>query len=101
MIVATLFERLGRPAPTEKAKEKPEPAQLLLTWLQKWPKPTVRMNEILVYGPRPTMRKRETAIGPIETLVKHGWLVPIKTRRPDMLEWQIARRPIAHPTIAT
>lgn len=86
------------PAPIKKAQE-PAPAQKLLDWLQRWRKPTVRMNEFLVYGPRPTMRKRESAIGPIETLVRHGWLRPLKTRRSNMLEWQIIRQPIVHPII--
>jgi len=95
-----LFDRLAhsRSAPTEKA-QKPEPAQLLLNWLQRWHKPTVRMNEILVYGPRP-VRKRENALNSAQKLVEHGWLIPLETRRPDMLEWQIVRRPIVHPTIA-
>jgi len=99
-MAANLFERLaqGRPPSTEKA-QKSEPAQLLLNWLQRWHKPTVRMNEILVYGPRP-VRKRENALSSIQKLVEHGWLSPIPTRRPDMLEWQITRRPIVHPTIA-
>jgi len=57
------------------------------------------MNQILVYGPRP-VRKRENALNSAQKLVEHGWLVPIKTRRPDMVEWQIVRRPIVHPTIA-
>ena len=96
--MATLFERLGRPPSTEKA-QKPNPTQLLLDWLQKWPKPTVRMNEILVYGPA-AIRKKERALGSTKVLVDHGWLIPIKTRRPDMLEWQIVRQPIAHPIIA-
>jgi hypothetical protein len=86
------------PAPIKKAQE-PAPAQKLLDWLQRWRKPTVRMNEILVYGPRP-VRKRENALNSAQKLVEHGWLVPIKTRRPDMVEWQIVRRPIVHPTIA-
>jgi len=102
MQVASIFDRLAHSRPAEAATKPPhkDPAQLLLDWLQRWGKNTVRMNEILVYGPRP-MRKRESAISSAEVLVKHGWLIPLKTRRPDMLEWQIVRRPIVHPTIAT
>jgi hypothetical protein len=89
-----IFERLnkGGPAPPPEEKAKINPAQKLLTWLQRWPKPTVRMNEILVYGPRPEMRKRENAISATETLVRNGWLAPLKTRRPNMMEWQIIRK---------
>jgi hypothetical protein len=89
----TIFNRLARtrPAPPPEEKAKVDPAQKLLTWLQRRNKPTVRMNEILVYGPRPEMRKRENAISATETLVRYGWLRPLKTRRPNMLEWQIVR----------
>jgi hypothetical protein len=93
-----IYSFADEPAPIKKAQE-PAPAQKLLAWLQRWRKPTVRMNEILVYGPRP-VRKRENALNSAQKLVEHGWLVPIKTRRPDMIEWQIVRRPIVHPTIA-
>jgi hypothetical protein len=94
-----LFQRLsgGRPAPTEKA-QKPEPAQLLLTFLQRWPKPTISRRDIYIYGPN-SIRDRESAINSAEVLVKHGWLIPNKTRRHDMREWQIVRRPIIHPTV--
>ena len=93
-----IYTFADEPAPNKKAQE-PAPAQKLLDWLQRWREPTVRMNEILVYGPRP-VRKRENALNSAQKLVEHGWLVPIKTRRPDMIEWQIVRRPIVHPTIA-
>jgi|SRR5215471_11944268 len=95
-----LFDRLAhsRPSQTQKA-QKPEPAQLLLTFLQRWPKPTVSARDICIYGPN-FIRDRESAINSAETLVKHGWLIPNKTRRHDMREWQIVRRPIIHPTVA-
>ena len=97
-MATTIFDRLNRarPAPPQKVQE---PAQLLLNWLLKWRRDTVKMNEILVYGPT-VIRKKEYALNSTKVLVDHGWLIPIKTRRPDMLEWQIVRRPIAHPTIA-
>ena len=78
---------------------KDDAPQLLLNWLLKWRKPTIKMNEVLVYGPRP-VRKRENALSSTQKLVEQGWLEPLPTRRPDMLEWQIARRPIVSPTIA-
>jgi hypothetical protein len=86
--------------PKSEPKQPPSDAQRLLDWLQKWPHPTVRMNQILVYGPA-SIRKKERALEPIKVLVDRGWLTPRETRRPDMLEWQIERRPIVHPTIAT
>jgi hypothetical protein len=99
--VVGLFERLdrGRQAPTEKAQE-PSPAQKLLDWLQHWSKPTVSARDICIYGPN-AIRDRQRAIDSAEILVENGWLVPIKTRRHDMHEWQIVRKPIIHPTVAT
>ena len=94
------FSFADEPMPIKQPQPyKDDAPQLLLNWLLKWRKQTIKMNEILVYGPRPTMRKRESAIGPIETLVRHGWLRPLKTRRSNMLEWQIIRQPIVHPII--
>jgi hypothetical protein len=98
--MASLFERLdkGRPSPIKKT-QKPSPAQKLLDWLQHWTKPTVSARDICIYGPN-SIRAWESAIDSAEILVKNGWLVPIKTRRHDMHEWQVVRKPIVHPTVA-
>ena len=87
------------PEPIKEA-QKPPPAQKLLDWLQHWTKPTVSARDICIYGPN-SIRNRESAINSAEILVKNGWLVPIKTRRHDMREWQIVRKPIIQPTVAT
>jgi hypothetical protein len=95
-----LFERLdkGRPAPpTEKATK--QPAQKLLDWLQHWTKPTVSARDICIYGPN-SLRDRRSAIDAAEILVKTGWLIPNKTRRHDMHEWQIVRKALVHPVAA-
>ena len=76
------------------------PREKLLDWLQHWSKPTVSARDICIYGPN-AIRDRQRAIDSAEILVKNGWLVPIKTRRHDMHEWQIVRKPIIHPTVAT
>jgi hypothetical protein len=89
---------LAEPEPIKQPRKELDPAQQLLTWLQKWNRPTIRMNDILVYGPRPAMRKR-AAIGPVETLVRHKWLIPIPTRRSNMSEWKIVRPAIVDPVI--
>jgi hypothetical protein len=103
MAALTIFERLERgrptPTPTGPAPAKEKPAQLLLTFLQKWPKPTISRRDIYIYGPQP-LRNREGAINAAEFLVKTGWLVPHKTHRHDWRVWEIVRKPIAHPTIA-
>jgi len=100
MAAMTIFDRLQRrPAPAEAKIEQPNHAQRMLDFLLQWPQDTIRLNQILVYGPRP--RKREIAINAAAILVAQKWIIPRTTPRPDMIEWQIVRRPIVHPTIAT
>jgi hypothetical protein len=94
----TTFTFADEPPPGP-APAKEEPAQLLLTFLQKWPKPTISRRDIYIYGPQ-SLRNREGAINAAEFLVKTGWLVPHKTHRHDWRVWEIVRKPIAHPTIA-
>ena len=99
--MSNLFDRLDRrrPAPAEQKPQPPDHSQLLLNFLLRWPRDTIRLNQILVYGPRP--RRREIAVSSAAVLVAQKWIVPRATPRPDMFEWQIVRRPIVHPTIAT
>jgi hypothetical protein len=98
-----LFERLdqGRPAPEPKPVSKPDkdPAQRLLDFLQRWPKPTIRSVDILMYGPRST-RKQKDANNATAILTKYGWLIPQKTNQSNYRLWQIVRKPTIHPTIA-
>ena len=98
--MAPLFERLnkGRP-PSTKQAQKPEPAQLLLDWLQRWGKPTITARDIRIYGPRP-IRDREVALSSAKVLARDGWLIPLRTHQHDVYKWQIVRRPIAHPVVA-
>jgi hypothetical protein len=64
-------------------------AQVLLDWLlDAWDKPTITARDIYRLGPN-AIRERETTLALAEVLVAHGWLVPTKTRRRDMKEWQI------------
>src|SRR5262245_17792351 len=102
VMAATIFERLDRKQlqPTEAATQKPSPEQQLLDFVLRWPQDTVRLNQLLVYGPR-SIRKRRSAIDAAKVLVQTKWLVPLQTRRPDMVEWRIMRRPVIYPTIAT
>jgi hypothetical protein len=86
-----------RTPPTTKAQK--HPAQKLLDWLQHWTKPTVRARDICIYGPRP--RDRESAINSAEVLARNGWLIPTQTRRHDSREWQIVRKPVIFPTVAS
>jgi hypothetical protein len=98
--MASIFDRLnrGRPAPTEE-KIKIEPAQRLLSWLPRWPRETITVRQIRVYGPR-CLRDRRSAIDSAEILVANGWLIRIRPSRPDTYAWQIVRKNIIHPTVA-
>ena len=89
MQVASIFDRLAhsRPAPTEKA-QKPEPAQLLLNFLQRWAKPTISSRDIRIYGPK-SIRDRESAIRSAQILVANGYLPPLKNR-----VWKVVREPL-------
>jgi hypothetical protein len=90
--VATLFERLaqGRPPQEPTPPATPLAAGRLLDWLQNhWTQPTISTRNICQYGPRP-IRDRESATKTAEALVRHGWLVPMKTGRYDSKRWQIA-----------
>jgi len=95
-----LFERLdqGRPAPVEKPQEI-SPAQALLNWLQKWPKPTICTKEILQFGPR-IVRKQKDADNATKILEQYGWLIPQKTKQSNWRLWRIVRKPTIHPKVA-
>jgi len=99
----TIFDRLsrGRPAPPPEEKTKPDHAQRMLDWLQRWPKPTINSKEIYQYAPYSIRSDREIAIKTAEILTKHGWLVPLPTRRRNERHWRVIRKePILHPKVA-
>jgi hypothetical protein len=96
-----LFERLskGRPAPVEeKTKHKDDPAQRLLTWLPRWPRDTITVRQIRVYGPH-CLKGRMDAINAAEVLVANGFLTSTKAQRPDTYAWRIIRKNILNPTV--
>jgi hypothetical protein len=73
------FEKIRTGKNTEKLRD----------WLvNHWTKPTVTVREIRIYGPN-LIRDGKAALSTAESLVEQGWLVPLKTRRRDMREWQI------------
>src|SRR5262245_2507868 len=93
------FTFADEPAPAKQPHK--SPPQLLLDWLlQHWHKPTISVREIGVYGPG-AIRDREIMIGSAETLVRHGWLSPLKAHRYDRRVWHIDRKPVIHPTVPT
>jgi hypothetical protein len=103
-VATTIFKRLERSRPPGKKKttqrpEKIQHAQKLLDFLQRWDKPVVRARDIRIYGPRP--RDRASAIDATRILVDQGWLSPTQTRRYDSREWQIVRKPVLYPTVAS
>jgi|SRR5215472_1952936 hypothetical protein len=95
------FLLAGGPQPEIKQPHKDDAAQRLLTWLQRWPKPTISSRDIRIWGPM-ALRDREIATNSIEVLIRHGWLVPTKTRQRNYRILEIVRKgPIVHPTVAT
>jgi hypothetical protein len=97
-----LFERLAAARPTSVEEKQPpkDPAQTLLTWLQKWGKSVVSLRDIQLFGPS-IVRNQRSAIDAAETLVKTNWLVPDKAHRRDRRVWQVIRpqTPTVHPTV--
>jgi hypothetical protein len=93
-MMADLFERLdrGRPAPTEKKTNQKPPAELLLSWLEKWNKDFVSARDIRVFGPK-SIRNQKDAVATARILVRNGQLIPIYSgsRKPYLHKWRIVR----------
>jgi hypothetical protein len=87
--MTTLFERLskGRPQPAEERQRKDDP-QLLLDFLQKWPRPVISSRDVRIWGPK-SIRDRESAIRSAQILAAHGFLIPIAARK-----WRVVRDPL-------
>jgi hypothetical protein len=69
------------------------PVEKLLDWLvNRWPKDTVNVQNILQFGPVP-LRNRKSARPTAEILEKRGWLTLIKSRYYRQREWRIERGP--------
>src|SRR5262245_22324279 len=70
------------------------PAEKLLDFLvNRWPKPAVRVRDILQFGP-PAARNRKSAIALAKTLEASGWLSPVAgLRQHNMKMWQVVRGP--------
>jgi hypothetical protein len=92
------FSFADEPAPESKQPQK-DPAQQLLTWLQKCGRQTITTRDVRNYAPK-NLRNRESAINSINILVRHGWLVPATPSRRDRPEWTIVRQPTIDPQIA-
>jgi hypothetical protein len=96
-----LFERLAkeRPSPVKTKTHKDNSAQRLLDFLQKWHSPSIRLVDILMFGPNCT-RKRDSANNATKILEERGWLVPTKTKQSNWRRWEIVRKLTVYPTIA-
>jgi hypothetical protein len=69
------------------------PSEILVEWLiNRWRKPVITRRDIGVYGPTcardPIDRTKLT-----NTLVEHGWLVPVEAWRRDQKKWRVVRGP--------
>jgi hypothetical protein len=90
-------ERRPRPA-----RAQVPPAERLMAWLPRWPKATISVRDVRLYGPN-SLRDPKIASDAIEVLAGYGWLIPIMTRQHNMEWWQIAHGPdqaVASPGVA-
>jgi hypothetical protein len=89
-----LFERLrwGQPPAVEAEIKQPQKdAELLLGFLQRWPRPVISSRDVRIWGPK-KIRDRESAIRAAQILAAHGRLVPVGDR-----VWKIVREPLTPP----
>src|SRR5262245_39013753 len=98
-----IFERLSKGRPpvevTNKQSQKIKHAQRVLNWLLRWPKSHVYGRDLRIWGPRP--RDRESAIDATRILTEQGWLNPVQSSRYDSREFQIIRKPVICPSVAS
>jgi hypothetical protein len=90
-------ERRPRPA-----RAQVPPAERLMAWLPRWPKATISVRDVRLYGPN-SLRNPEVASAAIEVLASYGWLIPVMTRQHNMEWWQIVRgrdQAVASPGVA-
>ena len=90
-------ERRSRPA-----RAQVPPAERLMAWLPRWPKATISVRDVRLYGPN-SLRDPKIAGDAIEVLAGFGWLVPVMTRQHNMEWWQIVRgrdQAVATPGVA-
>jgi hypothetical protein len=73
-------------------KGTPEPpaADRLMNWLPRWPKSTISVREVRLFGPI-SLRNPKLATAAIEALASCGRLVPVETRQRNMNWWLIVR----------
>jgi hypothetical protein len=90
--MATLFDLLsrGRPAPVEKPKHNDDhtKAELLLGWVNRWPKSVLTLSDVRNFSPR-AVRDKETALRSAKILTAHGHLTPLAPHK-----WEIIRDPL-------
>jgi hypothetical protein len=80
-------EKKIRPKPV---RAQQPPAQRLMAWLPRWPKTTISVRDVRLFGPN-ALRDPEVASEAIEVLAGFGWLVPVTTHRHDSKWWEIVR----------
>jgi hypothetical protein len=91
------FAFADEPTPEIKQPQK-DAAQRLLTWLPRWPRDTITVRQIRVYGPK-CLKGRMDAINAAEVLVANGWLTSTKAQRPDTYAWKILRKNSLNPIV--
>ena len=116
VVMATLFERLSQPPPTNNPPKQEQqlgaiprgpllrpivpaadpnstPAERFLDFvINRWPRETVRLRDLLRFGPG-SLRSRKSALAVAEQLVAAGWLSPLKGRQHNERLWRVVRGP--------
>jgi len=73
----------------EKTQQQPkQQAEVLLSWLDKWPKPILTLRDLRNFAPR-SIRNKEIGLRATRILTAHGHLTPLAATK-----WQIIRQPL-------
>src|SRR5262245_6694820 len=93
-----LLEQLEKERPLPPPiDERDTPLERLQKFIRRWRKPTIRLREICIFGPK-SDRNRQTVLNLVQELVEQGWLTPIATNRRNVQKWKIVpkgQRPTA------
>src|SRR5262245_35883645 len=83
----SLFDRLDarRPPAEEKTAQQPkQQAEVLLGWLDKWPKPILTLRDLRNFAPR-SIRNKEIGLHATRILTAHRHLTPLASTKSQII----------------